>query len=57
MHIDDVEWPLLLQCFPRVFGLRFSFHASSLFCWVCDYELFVDFGYGLARSGYNLAWE
>ena len=36
MRIDGVEWPLLLQCFPCVFGLGVSFHGSPLLCWFCD---------------------
>ena len=38
MQIDGVEWPLPLQCFPRVFGIGFNFHGLSFLCWFCDYE-------------------
>ena len=31
MQIDDVEWPLPLQCFLHAFGLGFSFHDLPLF--------------------------
>lgn len=51
MQIDGGKWPLLLQCFLRVFGSGFSFHGSFLLCWFCDYESFLGiFLYGLARS-------
>ena len=43
MQINGARWPFILQCFPRVFGLGFSFHGSSLLCWFCDYELFSGF--------------
>ena len=43
MWIDGAEWPLPLQCFPRVFGLGFSFHGPSFLCQFCDYELFWGF--------------
>ena len=43
IKIDDADWPLPLQCFPRVFGSGFSFHGSFLLCWFCDYELILGF--------------
>ena len=43
MQIDDVEWPLPLQCFPGVFGLGVCFHGSFLLCRFSDYKLFLGF--------------
>ena len=43
MQIDGAKWPILLQCFPHVFDLGFSFHGLSLLCWFCDYESILGF--------------
>ena len=40
MQIDGAR---PLQCFPRVFGLGFSFNGMLILCWFCDYKLFLGF--------------
>jgi hypothetical protein len=50
MQIDGAEWPLPLQCFPRVFDLGMqAFMVCPFFVGFVITSYFWGFGYGLAR--------